>query len=714
MPLESYSPCPGGTGKKIKFCCNDLLPELQKIDRMIEGEQFTSCLQHIERLMEKEANRDRACLLAMKCIVLRGAKDGEGLKTTTADFLAKHPDNQIALAESAMLAVQEDPPAGFALLLRAMRAAGGKIELQTYQAMGLMAAVMHHRGFPIPARGLATFMCEISPNDGRTKQMLDSFSHNQTTPLPLRDDPFSFPPPEGAAWQDRFTEAIEAYGRCDWLASAERFEALAAEQADSPSAWRNLANARALLADNPGAIEALRRFSALRVAEENGTEDAADAEELAMFLSDDPLGDRVEMLRVELAVKDVELAQESMLSSPLCQPIPFDQSQFISNDMTPPKAVFMFRDRPMPESAEGLSLETVPHLYGQMMLFGRQTDREARLELLGVSDKELPNILAVISDAVGDAVETEPKRETIDKISAGQKMLRPAWDPPQDTTVEQYNSLTKEYVRQCILEKWPETELGVLDGRSPREAAADPAYRARLLGAIKVFREWAEQIHGETDFDALYDRLGLPKPAPIDTREKPVESIHAIHLDRVAVEDASDKDLLELFAHASEFGVRPALRKFAMAITERPGFKDSEDREAAYVTLAQTAKNLDEAIEYVEQGRKLALAAGRSCAVWDLMELSFNFALRNGNEAQRLMQHISSKHGNEPGISEALMQLMVEVGILRPNGTPAFDPNAMDPSAVAQEASAEPEPDGLWTPDAEQSGGGGKLWTPGD
>ena len=33
---------------------------------------------------------------------------------------------------------------------------------------------------------------------------------------------------------------------------------------------------------------------------------------------------------------------------------------------------------------------------------------------------------------------------------------------------------------------------------------------------------------------------------------------------------------------------------------------------------------------------------------------------------------------------------------------------------AAVDAAPEPEPGGLWTPDADQSGGGGKLWTPGD
>ena len=39
MPIDAYSLCPGGTGKKIKFCCPDFLGELQQIDKMLEGKQ---------------------------------------------------------------------------------------------------------------------------------------------------------------------------------------------------------------------------------------------------------------------------------------------------------------------------------------------------------------------------------------------------------------------------------------------------------------------------------------------------------------------------------------------------------------------------------------------------------------------------------------------------------------------------------------------------
>ena len=39
MPIDPYSSCPGGTGKKIKFCCADLVGDLEQLEKLTEGEQ---------------------------------------------------------------------------------------------------------------------------------------------------------------------------------------------------------------------------------------------------------------------------------------------------------------------------------------------------------------------------------------------------------------------------------------------------------------------------------------------------------------------------------------------------------------------------------------------------------------------------------------------------------------------------------------------------
>jgi hypothetical protein len=183
----------------------------------------------------------------------------------------------------------------------------------------------------------------------------------------------------------------------------------------------------------------------------------------------------------------------------------------------------------------------------------------------------------------------------------------------------------------------------------------------------------------------------------------------------VTLEKLSDDDLVTAFRRAVLFHAREALRRFSLAIVERPGFADRPERTQAYTMLARTADNFEQALVHVEEGRQAALAAGKSCAAWDLMEIPFRFGQGQAREAITLVQHVQRQHAKEPGVMERLTQILVDVGLLRPDGTPAM-PAGRHPAAGAEpaEAPAAAEPSRIWTPgDETGEGGGGKLWTPG-
>jgi hypothetical protein len=712
MSIDAYSLCPGGTGKKIKFCCGDFLAELQKIDRMLEGEQHLACLNHIDRLLEQEPGRDRACLLATKCMLLRATDQDEAAKATAAAFLAKHPNNQIALAELTMLAAENDARAALDWLQRALRASNGALSGRTYQAIGLTAGALLHAGLPLSARALLQLQYDVSEQDRRPAELLSALSQAIDIPLLLRDHQPLPPCPEDVPWKKRFTEAMSLAMRGDWQNGAERLTALAADVPESPVVWRNLATLRGWLGQNADCIDALRRYAALRAAEADGLEDAVEAEAEALFLSEDPLGDRLDLLKAAWTVKDVDRAQEAFLSSPRFRSVPFNPAQFSDGENPPPKAAYMLLDRPMPESAEGLSIETMPRLLGQALLFGRQTDREARLEVMGISSDELQAVKDMVGEAAADAVDPQPKEEVIGHWSASQKLLRAAWQPPRGASPEQLRGLIEQHRRDAILNRWPDLKLGILDGRSPGEVAGEANYRVRLLAAILVLECWSERMQGPIDFNELRGRLGLPLLGPVDARQQPLDDLPATRLGRLSLEGLSDDDLLLAFHSAAAFAVGPALRKFAEAIVARSSFANSDERLHAYATLARTEEDLPKALEYVDQGRRAAEAKKLSSASWDLMELSFRFAAHDGQQAMRLIEHVQRHHLEEPGVGEALTRMLIDVGLLRPDGTPAFEPGmAEQPTAAAEEPAAEPS--GLWTPDSAQPGaGGGKLWTP--
>ncbi|MEN6458042.1 MAG: hypothetical protein ABFC63_03865 [Thermoguttaceae bacterium] len=707
MPLDAYSMCPGGTGKKIKFCCGDFLGELQKIDRMLEGEQFVAALQQIDHLLAQKPHENRECLLALKCQVLGVTKQYAAAAATAEQFLAKHPNNQVALAESAIAVAPRDVQAGVQTLQRAIRVADRKLSARAYQAIGFVAAMLFERGFPVAARGLVELQCNLVPEDERAQGLLTAISQAAEVPLLLREEPAPLSCPPTASWKERFEEALKPDELLDWVSVADRLAVLAVEISDAPAVWQNLALFRARLAENQKAVEAWRKFAALRGAEPDGLEDAVEAEATAMLLGDDPLGDCVDMLHIVWTVNDAQRAQEALLSSPRCQAINIDPSRFIDSQTPPPKGAFVLLDRPALQSADGLRLDTMPRVLGHVVLFGRQTDREARLEMTAVGADELDAVQATIREAAGDSVDSAPTQQVMGHQSSSSRLMRNAWLPPRDVSAEQLHALSIESMRQGLLERWPDLGLGVLDGRTPREAAADASSRVRVLAAVMVLEHWAQRFPSPIDFNELRIRLGLPTLDAIDPRQQSPLGLPLVRLARITTEELSDEDLVSAYYRASAFAIRPAVRKFALAIVERPALAESGEQQHAYATLARTEEDPARAMEHIARGREQTEAKGQSHAAWDLMELSFSFAHRDGANAVRLLQHIQSRHAEEPGVSEALTQMMIEVGLAHPDGTPvAF------PEDVAGAAAPAAEPGGLWTPDSEQPAATGKLWTP--
>ena len=427
MPIDAYTPCPGGCGKKVKFCCGgDFLAELQKIDRMVEAQQYLACLQYLDGLLAQQPDQPRACLLATKCLLLRATGERESAKQAARAYHAQYPQNQVALAEMALVTAPEEALPAFDFLLGAMEAADGRLEPRTYSAIGQVAAAMLHEGFVLPARAMLQLQAAVDPDNKRAQQGLAAIRRSPRIPLLLRDEPPLSEPPSNAPRREAWIEARRAATLGHWRAAAERLARLVAEAPEATAVWRDLATLRGWLGQNAGAIEAWRKYAALRAAEPAGLDDAVEAEATALFLSGDPFGDRWEVFRLVFSVKEAEAANERFLSSPLMEVVPFDREHWPAETSPPPKAAYSLRDRPMPAADNGLTVDALPRRLGEVgLLFGRQTDREARFEIV-VSADEMRQVERIVCEAAGETIDGEPRRELIGDHSASHKALTPA------------------------------------------------------------------------------------------------------------------------------------------------------------------------------------------------------------------------------------------------------------------------------------------------
>ncbi|MCC6126867.1 MAG: hypothetical protein IT426_18030 [Pirellulales bacterium] len=708
MALDAYSFCPGGSGKKIKFCCPDFLPELQKIDRMLDGEQYVGCLHHIEHVREQPGNRDRPCLLAQETFLLRATQQHEAAKKLAAEFLEKHPANQTALAECCIASAMEgDSKKALGFLQRAFREGKGSLSRRIFEAAKFLVALLMDENKVPAARELLQLLASTSEKDRSLVQLIADFYKSDLVPLLLKDSgPLPSAPPD-APWRGRYEEALAASGYGDWETTLAKLVALSKEVPNSPAIWKALARARGALGDNEGCIAALRKEAAV----DSSLEETVESEARAMFLSENPLGDWIDVMHVVWTVKDAERSNEALLSEPRLRPIPFHPADLATEDSPPPKAVFMLLDRPLAESADGLTLESMPRILGQLLLFGRQTDREARLELIGLVAAELPAAKTLLAGLGGEWLDARTEEKSVGQLSACEELLKPQWRPPQGLPIARLQEFLAAHQRQAMLQRWPNMKLGCLDGKTPREALAEGVYKVRVLAAIVVLEDIAESLRCDFDFNELRAKLGLPILAPIDPENIDVRALPTARLARLQPEKLSDEDLKRAFHAASSYRIRRAMRKFGDELLRRPNFSDKPYRLGVYARLVEEEGDLDRALEYIDAGRQAMEKMGLSHVAFDLQELHLRFARREPDHIIRLVQHIDRQHGKEPNVAQALTNALVQIGMLRPDGTPAFPMHGPAEEEIPVESA--PEAGQLWTPDSAAPGGGGsKLWTP--
>ena len=142
MSIDPYAACPGGKDKKIKFCCADLVGELEQLDKLIEGEQYSAALEKATRL--DAAHPGRACLLATKTKLQLSSRGFDQAMATNQAFLAAFHDNPLALGQSAICAAladnMQEAAAAFDAARESMPAEGATTEELTRIAFTLMQA----------------------------------------------------------------------------------------------------------------------------------------------------------------------------------------------------------------------------------------------------------------------------------------------------------------------------------------------------------------------------------------------------------------------------------------------------------------------------------------------------------------------------------------------------------------------------------------------
>ena len=721
MSLEANSYCPGGSGKKIKYCCADNIVELQKIEKMQHGQQQAACLNYVDSLLSKQP--DRVCLIAAKCELLfqKHIKDVyAGQSNDFADwseivdtFYNANPENPLALVwKSAQAILNNDIvksldffEESFNHQYPGMNANGMLCALNlqlTYlvnrhmypcvlfilsRKMDLLSHITYN-GKPDPT---------ANPEYNEARNMFHQIQSNASIPLPLRQSYRLY------AHSNSSPDAEEPFARATEKAQSnllrearDAFKAIADAFPTDTHALYNAAVLSMFRSEYDLAIELLKLLS------ERDTDLAhkVDAFTLARLLSGNPLDDCLEMVNLTYKIKDADAAKERLLTNPQ---LLIQNQQLSSDEGIPPMLAGVLLDQAKQMRwSEDLTFEDIPVVVGGLLLWGKRTDRDALLEITEILDCDREGITEMLQESLGDLIEGEPDVQTLGAPSVTQDSFTRQQVFPDDIPLEKLSQLQKEHFSDLFMECWPELPLGVL-GCSVRDAAANPNKRVAVESVLDIVRFQMVDTESMLNFDQLRQALNLPEREKLSCTPDELAGIPTSMYGWINLKSVSDNDLAAMYNRYNPYGINETMRELAAEIITREELP-VDLRMTAWIKLCLKPDGLIE--ENIAKGKEFCHTHGLTDSYFDLMEVQLCIGNRQFELVDDMMHKIYQDHKGEPKTMQMLMGFVAQLEQLQRMSAAAQAGGVLpgnmgsDSDFIAgNEAAGPQQPSGLWTPD---------------
>jgi tetratricopeptide (TPR) repeat protein len=713
MALDPYMTCPCGSGKKVKFCCcKDITSDLERVMRAVEGEQRVAALDLINKLID--SNGQRAALLTLKANLHIALDNMEDASSTIAALFKQSPHNPAARALTAVVeASKGNTELAVERLQEALEFSDQHVVMSIYTALMFVSQALLAAGDLLAARGHLLMQIGLAgQQDKRPLRLIYELNSARQIPVLLKEDFVFADCPDDVPWRGEFLAVMNSAAKGAWLAACESLVSLADKVPGQPAVEKNIAILRSWLGQQDKAAAAWRRYSQL---DGLAWDDAVEAEALSQML-DEHSEDTIDELTLIYPVNDTDGLMERLLSDRAVAPLPVDLQELAEEDQPPPKAAFFLLDRPVPSSGVDLQSDDVPTVLGEMYVYGKQTDRDARLEFVTERVEGFEQRKSKLADLTEDLVGPLADEQVTGEVSSVAAALTLRWRLPDDTPREDRQRLANEQQRSLLLNRWTELPLSVLDGQTPRNASQDDKLRIRLAAAILLLEIETEQTVSGFDFNELRKELNLPARDPINPQDVDLRSLPTLRLAQVDTSNLDVKSLSIGFERASMKNYRPAIYRFARELVEHELGELRFTKEDVYAALVSCCPETDEALQHVGSARAMAVQKSDSPARWLLAELSLRLGRGEAEESRRLLATIQERHLREPGIAQALHEMLVSYGVIPPEGQAPAGRQPPAPDAAEAGATAA-EPKTLWTPDDPQAAppgeGKSKLWVPG-
>jgi tetratricopeptide (TPR) repeat protein len=595
MPLDAYSPCPCGSGKKFKWCCQPIHVSIDRAFQKDAEGQHEAALQLLDEVVAEHSGNPEA--YGRKAQLLYQNNRVDEAEETIQKALALNPNYPFGYLLRGVFRQGEGELPG-ALLLFRKAAELYDPEAHDYlgQIYSLIADAELRLNHPIASQAALKIAIRHLTGAENLRQMQDEvFGEKSRLPsVARRAYTFRSPPATVApARREAWNRALASGAKLSDAAAA--FEQLTKEDPEDTAAWYNLGVARAWLGNNHGALEALDQYVG-REPDENQAADAwALGEVLRLGHEMEDVADYIEH-SVMFQMRDPQAlfrVLETWERERRFVPVQVDQERGMITGMVLERK---------PNLTPELAASQVVGLASYLLIVG------GHLRLWHTNAAMLAAVREELQQGAGPGLAPAGSEQGVANFN---DLLSDALGfPMQAISEEEAQRKSNEYAARYFEETWIHRPLKSLNQIPPIDAAGHGVLRKKLRGVLQFLQEAAGFTHiAGYDFDRIRRKLGLLEgvPAPAAAQGPDIGGMSAAELAGLAVEGLPNDQLERAYQAAIKLDARELAGRFAEALVARQRTERPLDRYPWYSHLIQQAQgqgDLDRALTFVKQGEQ--------------------------------------------------------------------------------------------------------------
>ena len=555
--MDVYAPCPCGSGKKVKFCCQPVLAEMDKVARLHESKQSQQALSVLDRLAEKHPEAPIVAITRAQ-LLMEERRFDEAAVTMRA-FLEDNPDSSHGIG---LLAYARFMDVGFQEAKPEIHRAFQICPQTSPDVIGSLASQIADDVFyssSMSARehlGLALRLTQDPEERQALFQELMRVDGSAEIPYPLRGvhSLEELESTEETAKDITTANRLSMLG-C-WEIAAKLYTRAADHLGDNWAIWKNIALCRVWDTNHEGAAEAFHKAAELAPSFDDGVE----CETLAQLLELPNVEEQVEIISTRFQLNSTSKVLTTLDEAPRLHRLVDQQPEPDQN----PKVVarYLVLDREEPGKDEEITEENVPVVQTEISVFEVTLPDKTQgvLSAMAPESDEREASIELIKSLIGDEI-TAPEEgggEEDHRVETPVRQILKELVPSQNrkyyglrVDVNRRREIAQQDAQEFVKETWLNTALNRLDGKSPKEAAGEDSQKQKVAAAVHVLEAVSDQAVLFVDLNEVRSSLDLPEPANVEiTEETSMNALTSMQLSRLDLAALTDEQLAQIVKRA--------------------------------------------------------------------------------------------------------------------------------------------------------------------